>query len=101
MIFITEESDLDLNNNFTVLYFYASWMPYHKKMFHMFSKIEEKYKNTVFYAIDVDNFKKNCKRFDVIEIPTIIIRDSDKEIKRSVGLILNSAFNKMFADICK
>lgn len=100
MIFITEESDLQDNTKITALYFYSSWMPFHKKMMIMISKIEEKYKDVLFYAVDTDHFKGLCKRFDVKEIPTVIVKNSDKELGRVVGLILTSAFKSFFADIC-
>lgn len=101
MIFITEESDLPNSDETIVYYFYASWMPFHKKMMTMISKIEDKYKNITFYAIDTDHFKSLCIRFNVKEIPTVIIRKENKELNRVVGLVLTSAFKSVFADIFK
>ena len=99
MNFITNEEDLKLNNGIVCLYFYASWMPFHKKMIIMISKIEEKYKQIIFYAIDTDHFKNLCKKFEVSEIPTVIIKKDDKEINRINGLVLTSAFKSAFVDI--
>ena len=98
MIFITEESDLCFDN-MTVLYFYAPWMPFHKKMIIMIDKMEQKYKNIKFYAINTDIFKSVCVRFSIDSIPTVLIFDK-KEIKRITGLVLTSAFKSAFADIC-
>ncbi len=98
MIFITHESDLLLNDKKAALYFYASWMPFHKKMMIMISKVEEKYKDIVFYAIDIDFFKSLCSRYKIEEIPTVVIINN-KEIKRLVGLPLTSAFKSAFSDI--
>jgi thioredoxin-like negative regulator of GroEL len=100
MLFITKEEDLQKNNKILPLYFYAHWMPYHKKMLTMISKIEDKYKDITFLAIDVDHFKSLCKRFNVTSIPEVLILSGGTEIKRINGLILTSAFKSIFADIC-
>lgn len=99
MIFITEESEIQYNK-ITCLYFYSSWMPFHKKMMVMISKIEEKYNNVQFYAIDTDHFKNFCQRLEVKEIPTVIVKNNDKELTRIIGLVLTSAFKSIFVDIC-
>ncbi len=99
MIFITEEKEIS-HNNIVVLYFYASWMPFHKKMITMISKMENKYSNIKFYAIDTDYFKSLCNIYKVKSIPEIIINKDGKEIKRANGLIMTSAFKSLFADIC-
>ena len=100
MFFITKEEEIDINLPLQALYFYASWMPYHNKFITMISKIEEKYKNVQFFAIDVDYFKSQCKRFSVNSVPTVVILKDGKEIKRINGLVLTSAFRSAFADIC-
>lgn len=98
MIFITQEAELSLDKA-QVLYFYATWMPYHKKMMHMIEKVEEKRKDIAFFAIDVDHFKGLCRRFDVVSIPSVLILQDGKEIKRINGLVMTSAFKSAFADI--
>lgn len=99
MVFITKEEDL-LFDNIKGLYFYASWMPFHKKMLIMISKMEEKYKNISFFAVDVDYFKSITKRFNVESIPTVLIIENGKEIKKINGLVMTSAFKNIVADIC-
>jgi len=100
MLFITHENELNSKNKIQPLYFYSSWMPYHKKMLIMIDKIEQKYKSINFLSIDVDGFKGLCKRFNIESIPTIIIMDNGKEIKRIEGLVMTSAFKSVFVDIC-
>ena len=101
MLFLTSEEELILKPKFQMLYFYASWMPYHKKMINMISKMEQKYKDIDFFAIDVDGFKSFIKRFEINSIPTITILNNGKEIKRLEGLILTSVIKAAFVDICK
>lgn len=98
MIYLTSENDLKFQP-LQCFYFYASWMPYHKKMITMISKIEEKY-NIIFTAIDTDNFKGICKRFEIEEIPTILVFKDGEKIKKIKGLVLTSALKSAFADIC-
>lgn len=99
MIFITQETDLQIETKTIALYFYASWVLGHKKMISMIEKIETKYKDINFFAIDVDYFKSLCTRFKVTSIPEVIILIDGKEIKRINGLILTSAFRSAFSDI--
>jgi thiol-disulfide isomerase/thioredoxin len=58
MIFITQEEELQTDKPLQVLYFYASWMPFHQKYIIMINKMEEKYKDIAFCAIDIDQFGK-------------------------------------------
>lgn len=99
MIFLTKEDDLKIDK-LQSIYFYASWMPYHKKMLIMLDKVEKKHSNIEFIAIDVDSFKTLCKRFSIESVPTITVLKDGKEIKRITGLVLTSAFKSVFADIC-
>lgn len=99
MIFITREEEIQIDLPLQSLYFYASWMPYHKKFLVMIEKIEEKHKMP-FYAIDVDQFKNQCKRFQIDSVPTILVLKEGKEVKRINGLILTSALKSAYADIC-
>ncbi len=101
MNFITQEKEVQMDLPLQSLYFYASWMPYHKKFLTMISKMEDKYKDMLFFAIDVDEFKSQCKRFEIDSIPTVIVLKGGKEIKRINGLVLTSAFKSVYADICK
>lgn len=100
MLYITNEAQLLFKDKIVCLYFYSSWMPYHKKMLIMIDKIEKKYKNIVFFAIDVDFFKNLCIRFSIKSIPNVLIFDDGKEIKRVDGLVMTSAFKSIFVDIC-
>jgi len=99
MIFITNEKDLVFKDKIYALYFCATWMPYQKKMLTMIDKIEQKYKDVVFYAIDVDSFKNVCTRFAIKAIPTIVVFLRGKEVKRINGIVLTSAFKAAFVDI--
>lgn len=100
MLFITNEEEINIDLPLQAIYFYASWMPYHSKFLTMISKMEEKHKDVLFFAVDVDQFSNQCKRFSVSSIPTVLILKEGKEAKRINGLVLTSAFKSTFADIC-
>lgn len=100
MLFLTQENEFRLSAKVQALYFYASWMPYHKKMLVMISKMEEKYPDIEFIAIDTDHFKGLCKRFSIDSIPTVLIMKDGSEAKRITGMVLTSAFRSAFVDIC-
>ncbi len=100
MQFITQEEELQIDLPLQALYFYASWMPYHNKFLTMISKIEEKHKDISFFAIDVEAFPNQCKRFAVDSVPEVLVLKGGKEVKRISGLVLTSAFRSTFADIC-
>lgn len=101
MLYLTSEEELNFNKEIQALYFYASWMPYHKKMTTMLAKMEEKHKDVDFFAIDVDYFKSFIKRFKIESVPTILIFKNKEEPKKIQGLPLTSALRTVFADICK
>ena len=100
MLFATSESEILLDTSLQGIYFYASWVPYHKKMHLMINKMEDKFKNIKFIAVDVDYFINQRIRFKVNSIPTIILLKNGEEIKRINGLILTSAFRAILTDIC-
>lgn len=100
MQFLVQENDLSFLSKRQVLYFYASWMPFHKKMMIMIGKMENKYKDINFFAIDVDYFRGLCKRFNIESVPTVLILEYGAEKKRINGLVMTSAFKSIFADIC-
>lgn len=91
MNFLTSEEDFKLEK-LQILYFYASWIPFNKKMILMLNKIEEQNKDIEFLAIDIDTFKNFIVRFGLESLPTIILYKNGEEKKRIIGLVLTSAF---------
>lgn len=99
MIFITQEADININYDACGLYFYTSWIPYHKKMVTMIEKVEQKYNDLKFFAIDADLFPTLCKRFRIGSVPITLILRNGLEVKRINGLVLTSAFKSTFSEI--
>lgn len=99
MEFINQEQDLIYKKNVQILYFYASWMPFYKRMMRVLNKMEEDYKDFEFFAIDVDKFKNLCQRFSIQSVPSVLFIKNDKEYHRVVGITLMSAFKSACVDI--
>lgn len=82
------------------LYFYAPWMPFHHRFMKLIDNVEGKHKELHFFAIDVDQFDSQCKRFSIDSVPTVLILKNGKEVDRIGGLVLTAPFERAFADIC-
>ena len=65
----------------------------------MISIIEKIYK-IPFYAIDVNQFNSQCKRFAVESTSTVLILKKGEEIKRLKNLLSTNIFKSVFDDIC-
>lgn len=91
MIFLINREDLNLNNAKSVVYFYSSWMPFHKRMYNMIKVIEENNPDIIFYGVDVDHFKEIVKIYEVTSIPVLIFFKDGFEKKRINGIPLISA----------
>lgn len=101
MHFLTSEDYFPNNYQNVVLYFYTTWMPFHKKMVLMLDKLEDKYDKLTFIAIDVDYFKKFKNRFDIKNVPTILLFKRGNEEKRIIGAVMQKALKSAFVDIYK
>jgi thiol-disulfide isomerase/thioredoxin len=100
MLFINHENELTWNNKYQGLYFYATWMPFNQKVICMLDMVSDNLPNVPLFAIDVDHFKSFCKRFDITTIPTILIMENGKEVKRIQGVTHSKEFVATFSDIC-
>jgi thioredoxin-like negative regulator of GroEL len=92
MLFITNENELQLSLPQQALYFYLPWEPFHHKYLVMISQFE----HLPFFAIDLDAFPKQVKRFSIRSIPSILLLKGGKETARLEGKITASAFQSIF-----
>lgn len=100
MLFITQEEEIKMDHPLQALYFYIPWMPFHSKLVYVISQIEEKYKDISYLAVDADYFRTQCIRFSVTSVPTLLLLQAGREVKRIEGSIKRQDFIDAFADIC-
>lgn len=100
MLFITQETELNLSQHISVVYFYAPWLVFHKKIYSLLQELEENFKKIKFYGVDVSQLEKCVNRFKVKSIPTIQIYDQGLLLKQVVGIqTIISAFEEKLSDI--
>jgi hypothetical protein len=97
VIFITDQSELNIQLPIQVLYFYRYCMPYNNKIKAMIDVVENK--NLPFFAIDIDQFPKQCQEFNIETLPTFLIFSNRKELGRWQKLTSTKDFNFVFKDI--
>jgi thiol-disulfide isomerase/thioredoxin len=94
MLFLCQDTELNINSGLSVLYFYATWVPLHQKITQMLLSLEKFHpEETHFYAIDIVQFPSYIKRFELTSLPTILFR-REKGKKGGKDLIgLPAVFN--------
>lgn len=80
---------LIINN--TLLYFYANWMPQHKRMMKVINNLSEIGYNVI--VIDVDSYKEFAKANEIQSVPTFIFYKNRKKVKLIEGLQMSSVIN--------
>lgn len=65
----------------------------------MISIIQTKYQQMAFSAVDVDQFRNLCKRFQITVVPTILILKKGEKVQRIDGLIPTATMKSIYADI--
>lgn len=101
MKFISHQNEILYDTRVCVLYFYTSSMMYffNKKMLHLISEIETERKDISFIGIDLGWFNEFKQRFDLIQVPSIVILKNGEEIKKINGLIDTKTFKNIFSTL--
>lgn len=88
-IMTAEEFEEILNSkDVCVCDFSASWCPPCRMMAPIMEDVSEKYKRKfMFYQIDIDSADDLAEKYNVEEVPTIIIFKKGKEIGRTSGFM--------------
>lgn len=67
--------------------FYATWCGPCKMLSPVFESVSEEIKDTKFIKVDVDKFEELCRNYKVMSVPTLILFENGKEVKRKIGFI--------------
>ena len=84
IIHLTNEKFKELIKEKTLVDFYANWCGPCKMIAPELEKVESSVKVV---KVDVDEFENLAKEYGVMSIPTLILFENGKEIKRNIGFI--------------
>ena len=84
IIHLTNENFKELIKEKILVDFYANWCGPCKMITPELERVESAVKVV---KVDVDQFENLAKEYSVMSIPTLILFDNGKEVKRTVGFI--------------
>jgi thioredoxin 1 len=84
IIHLTNENFNDLIKEKTLVDFYANWCGPCKMISPELEKTES---NVKVVKVDVDEFEDLARTYGVMSIPTLILFDNGKEVKRTIGFM--------------
>jgi thiol-disulfide isomerase/thioredoxin len=100
MIFLSKDTELDTKSGLSIIYFYASYLLFHKSIVDTLAEIEKIYKDIKLFGVDVEQFRGLIIRYNISSLPTILIsRDEGKIIKNIIGLQAISNIKDVMRDI--
>ena len=85
---ITEnEFEKEIEKGKVLVDFYAVWCGPCKMLSPIIEEFSEKYNDIKFLKVNVDNELQLAQRFNVMSIPTLILFEDGKEVKKNIGLL--------------
>ena len=84
IIHLENEKFKDLIKGHVLVDFYANWCGPCKMMSSVLEKAES---DIEVIKVDVDKFEKIAQEYGVMSIPTLVLFDNGKEVKRNIGFI--------------
>ena len=87
MIHLEDEKKFnELIKDKAVVDFFATWCGPCKMLGPVFEEVSKE-KDINFVKVDIDNFEDICREYKVMSVPTLILFENGKEVKRNVGFI--------------
>lgn len=83
------------NGNRVLLDFYATWCSPCSMLSPTIKEIAEEHPKLVVGKIDIDQQQDLAEDFGVASVPTLIVMDKGKEVKRHTGVMLKDEILKM------
>lgn len=87
MIHLENENFDELIKDKVVVDFFATWCGPCKMLGPVFEEVSNEVKDIKFIKVDIDKHEDLCRKYKVMSVPTLILFDNGKEIKRSIGFI--------------
>lgn len=86
MIHLEKENFNDLIKNKVVVDFYATWCGPCKMLGPVFEEVSKE-SDIEFVKVDIDNHEDLCREYKVMSVPTLILFENGKEVRRNIGFI--------------
>lgn len=86
MIHLENENFNELIKEKTVVDFYATWCGPCKMLGPMFEEVSKE-SDIKFVKVDIDEHEDLCREYKVMSVPTLILFENGKEIKRNIGFM--------------
>jgi len=86
MIHLKNEDFNELIKEKTIVDFYATWCGPCKMLGPVFEEVSKE-SDIKFIKVDIDEHEELCKEYKVMSVPTLILFENGKEIKRNIGFI--------------
>jgi len=86
MIHLENENFNELIKEKTIVDFYATWCGPCKMLGPIFEEVSKEV-DINFVKVDIDNHEKLCREYKVMSVPTLILFENGKEVKRNIGFM--------------
>ena len=86
MIHLENENFSELIKEKTVVDFYATWCGPCKMLGPVFEELSKEV-DINFVKVDIDNHEDLCREYKVMSVPTLILFEDGKEVRRNIGFI--------------
>ena len=90
---------MNFDNGFYALKFGASWCAPCKTLEPLLKKIEDEFPNVGFHSINVDEDPAMAKKYQIRNLPTVILLRDGQEVNRIQGAVLITPLRKAFRDL--
>lgn len=87
MIHLEKENFDELIKGKVVVDFFATWCGPCKMLGPVFEELSTEINDIKFIKVDIDEHEDLCRKYKVMSVPTLIVFDKGKEVKRNIGFI--------------
>ena len=87
MIHLENENFDELIKDKVVVDFFATWCGPCKMLGPVFEELSTEINDIKFIKVDIDEHEDLCRKYKVMRVPTLIVFDKGKEVKRNIGFI--------------
>ena len=76
-----------VSNGKVVVDFFATWCGPCKMLGPVFEKVSDEVNDVKFVKLDVDKFNDIARQYGVMSVPTLILFENGKEIRKEIGFM--------------